>query len=134
MGRHPVGDPAVDGPNQFLVRAAGGAEDFHAAFCLGEGEEHLASLDTAGVALGTIQGLNAKLEAENAALRKCLASLSAPVPGQRPISPPCASNWPKYARCPRLMWPTLGAEPSTGPGSAGLRRQQRPRARLQGPP
>ncbi|MBK6725693.1 MAG: hypothetical protein IPG63_00290 [Xanthomonadales bacterium] len=51
------------------------AEDFHAAFGLGEGDTHLASLDTAGVALAAIQGLNAKLEAENAALREELVAL-----------------------------------------------------------
>ncbi len=51
------------------------AEDFHAAFGLGEGATHIASLDSGGVALAAIQGLNSKLEAENAALRAELATL-----------------------------------------------------------
>jgi hypothetical protein len=60
------------------------AEDFHAAFGLGEGDTHLASLDTAGVALVAIQGLNAKLEAENAALRDELAALRALIEARLP--------------------------------------------------
>ena len=51
------------------------AEDFPAAFGLGEGATHIASLDSGGVALAAIQGLNARLESENAALRAELAAL-----------------------------------------------------------
>ena len=34
------------------------AQDFYAAFGLGNGERHIASLDTGGVALAAIQGLH----------------------------------------------------------------------------
>ncbi len=51
------------------------AQDFHAAFGLGNDDKHLAALDSAGVALAAIQGLNQKLEAENAALKQCLTHL-----------------------------------------------------------
>ena len=40
------------------------AQDFHAAFELGEGERTITTVDADGVALAAIQGLNAKLEAE----------------------------------------------------------------------
>jgi hypothetical protein len=53
------------------------AEDFHAAFGLGAGERTIATVDSAGVALAAIQGLNQKLEAENAALRARLAAIEA---------------------------------------------------------
>jgi hypothetical protein len=38
------------------------AQDFHAAFGLGEDDKHIATVDAAGVALAAIQGLNEKLE------------------------------------------------------------------------
>jgi trimeric autotransporter adhesin len=44
------------------------AEDFQAAFGLGDGES-IATVDADGVALAAIQGLNQKLEAENAKLQ-----------------------------------------------------------------
>ena len=54
------------------------AQDFHAAYGLnGDDDRHLLSVDTNGVALAAIQGLNAKLERENAALRAQLAALDA---------------------------------------------------------
>ena len=40
------------------------AQDFHAAFGLGEDERHISGVDTDGVALAAIQGLNQKLESE----------------------------------------------------------------------
>ena len=52
------------------------AQDFHAAYGLnGDNDRHLLSVDTNGVALAAIQGLNAKLERENAELRAQLAAL-----------------------------------------------------------
>jgi cell division protein FtsB len=51
------------------------AEDFHAAFGLGKSAQQIATVDADGVALAAIQGLNAKLEAENAALREEMAAL-----------------------------------------------------------
>jgi len=38
------------------------AQDFHEAFGVGEDERHIAALDSAGVALAAIQGLNQKLD------------------------------------------------------------------------
>ena len=64
------------------------AQDFHAAFGLGSDERHIATVDADGVALAAIQGLNAKLEAEvaalsaeNARLAERLARLEAAVAG-----------------------------------------------------
>jgi hypothetical protein len=45
------------------------AQDFHAAFNLGDDETRLAPMDVQGVALAAIQGLNAKLEARLAEVR-----------------------------------------------------------------
>lgn len=53
------------------------AEDFHAAFGLGHSAQQIATVDADGIALAAIQGLNAKLEAENGALRKELEALRA---------------------------------------------------------
>ncbi|GAB4167684.1 MAG: hypothetical protein Kow0020_00730 [Wenzhouxiangellaceae bacterium] len=50
------------------------AEDFQTIFGLGDGQS-IATVDADGVALAAIQGLNQKLEAENAALRAELAEL-----------------------------------------------------------
>jgi hypothetical protein len=38
------------------------AQDFHAAFSVGSGDKHIATVDADGVALAAIQGLNRKLE------------------------------------------------------------------------
>jgi hypothetical protein len=51
------------------------AQDFHAAFDVGPDEKHIATVDADGVALAAIQGLNQKLESENAALRASNAAL-----------------------------------------------------------
>jgi hypothetical protein len=54
------------------------AQDFYAAFQLGEDDKHITTIDADGVALAAIQGLNQKLEeqrAENADLRQRLESL-----------------------------------------------------------
>lgn len=51
------------------------AEDFHAAFGLGHTSTRIGTSDASGVAFAAIQGLNQKLEAENAALRAELAEL-----------------------------------------------------------
>jgi trimeric autotransporter adhesin len=59
------------------------AQDFAAAFGLGEDDTHIATVDADGVALAAIQGLDAKLAAqrdalagENAALRRTLEALA----------------------------------------------------------
>ncbi|MEI2725492.1 MAG: FG-GAP-like repeat-containing protein [Verrucomicrobiota bacterium] len=54
------------------------AQDFRAAFGLGEDDKHIATVDADGVALAAIQGLNQKLDetrAENAALKTWNESL-----------------------------------------------------------
>jgi hypothetical protein len=52
------------------------AQDFHAAFGLnGSDDTHISLVDAQGVALAAIQGLNRKLETENAALKSALAAL-----------------------------------------------------------
>jgi hypothetical protein len=56
------------------------AQDFYAAFGLGEDDRHISTVDTAGVALAAIQALhqrNQELEAENAAQQAHLADLEA---------------------------------------------------------
>ena len=53
------------------------AEDFKAAFNLAGDGKSIATVDADGVALAAIQGLNAKLEQENADLRARLAAIEA---------------------------------------------------------
>jgi len=53
------------------------AEDFRAAFGLGHDERYIGAVDADGVALAAIQGLNAKLDADNAELRDELSALRA---------------------------------------------------------
>jgi trimeric autotransporter adhesin len=53
------------------------AEDFKAAFDLAGDGKSIATVDADGVALAAIQGLNQKLEAENAELRRRLDALEA---------------------------------------------------------
>ncbi|WP_170113393.1 tail fiber domain-containing protein [Ahniella affigens] len=54
------------------------AQDFHAAFKLnGSDDRSIATVDPDGVALAAIQGLNTKLERENAALRARLDAIEA---------------------------------------------------------
>lgn len=51
------------------------AEDFHAAFGLGKTEKGITSVDTSGIALAAIQGLNQKLIEKNAELEQRIAEL-----------------------------------------------------------
>lgn len=54
------------------------AQDFHTTFGLnGSDDKHISVVDEAGVALAAIQGLNQKLETENAALKTQLTALEA---------------------------------------------------------
>jgi hypothetical protein len=46
------------------------SEDFHAAFGLGKTDKGLTSVDTSGVALAAIQGLNQKLEEKDARIQE----------------------------------------------------------------
>jgi hypothetical protein len=52
------------------------AQDFADAFSLGESDTHISTVDADGVALAAIQGLNAKLEQENAQLKNAQKVLS----------------------------------------------------------
>ena len=51
------------------------AQDFRAAFGIGESEVSINTADAQGVAFAAIKGLNAKLEAENARLRDELGDI-----------------------------------------------------------
>ncbi len=51
------------------------AEDFHAAFGLGNSDRAISIIDADGVALAAIQGLHQKLQTENASLRDQNAAL-----------------------------------------------------------
>jgi trimeric autotransporter adhesin len=53
------------------------AQDFRAAFAVGEDDRHISTSDADGVALAAIQGLNRKLEEKNAALEKEVTELKA---------------------------------------------------------
>jgi hypothetical protein len=55
------------------------AQDFYAAFGLGRDDKSIGTVDEGGVALAAIQGLNQKLEADNAALRSQLDDVLARV-------------------------------------------------------
>ena len=46
------------------------AQDFHTAFCVGEDDKHIATVDETGVALAAIQGLNEKLNEKNAEIHE----------------------------------------------------------------
>jgi hypothetical protein len=67
-----------DGSHAHVVHAGPTAQDFHAAFRLGNDEKAIGMQDADGVALAAIQGLNVKLEAqarELAAQREEIAEL-----------------------------------------------------------
>ena len=49
------------------------AQDFHAAFGIGADDQHICDVDAGGVALAAIQGLNRKVDSENAKLREELS-------------------------------------------------------------
>lgn len=51
------------------------AQDFHAAFGLGEDDKHITTIDADGVALAAIQALHEKQRTENAELRRQIAEL-----------------------------------------------------------
>jgi hypothetical protein len=51
------------------------AQDFYAAFGVGEDDRHITSIDEDGVALAAIKGLYEKSERENGALRTQVSSM-----------------------------------------------------------
>ena len=57
------------------------AQEFRAAFGLGANDVSIATVDADGVALAAIQGLNTKLEEENAALKARVEKLEKLVGG-----------------------------------------------------
>ena len=46
------------------------AQDFHAAFAVGQDDKHISMVDADGVALAAIQGLNQKVEQLSAELKR----------------------------------------------------------------
>lgn len=79
------------------------AQDFYAAFHLGEDERHIPEVDEGGVALAAIQGLNKKLEAENASLHGELAALSARVDALTSATHAASAMIPSSARADTLL-------------------------------
>src|ERR1017187_438736 len=95
------------------------AQDFQAAFQLSADDKHISVVDEGGVALAAIQGLNQKLEAENAALKARLekierllenpslkrgnapASSWIPARTQRHIVRKSCANWRRRGCCTR---------------------------------
>jgi hypothetical protein len=59
------------------------AQDFHAAFGLGESDTMISSVDAQGIALAAVQGLNAKVESLLAAKDREIAALEARVAEQQ---------------------------------------------------
>ena len=53
------------------------AQDFHAAFGLGDSDRAIGTVDESGVALAAIQGLNQKLEATEKTMREKDAEIQA---------------------------------------------------------
>jgi hypothetical protein len=58
------------------------AQDFYAAFKLGTDDKAIGTVDESGVALAAIQGLNKKLDLNDAALRKVVADKDAQIAAQ----------------------------------------------------
>lgn len=77
LARMPIATWNMRGDRSKTQHLGPTAQDFRAAFGLGEDDKTINSVDAQGVALAAIQGLNRKLEAENQALRASLARLEA---------------------------------------------------------
>ncbi len=74
----PISEWNYKADNDTLRHLGPMAQDFHAAFGLGQDNRHIATLDTSGVALAAIQGLyqqNVELKAELEALKRELAEI-----------------------------------------------------------
>ena len=61
---HQKGECAWSTESESVRHIGPTAQDFHAAFAVGEDDQHIATVDADGVALAAIQGLNQKLEEE----------------------------------------------------------------------
>jgi hypothetical protein len=59
------------------------AQDFYAAFGVGEDNRHITTIDEGGVALAAIKGLDARTKHENAKLRSRLAKDDAEIASLR---------------------------------------------------
>ncbi len=66
-----------DGPNKDHWHVGPMAQDFYAAFALGDSDKSIGLLDAAGVALAAIQGLNEKVDERTAALAKLVGEKDA---------------------------------------------------------
>ncbi len=88
------------------------AQDFKAAFGVGEDDTHISMVDADGVALAAIQGVNLKVQAENTELRARLAAIEARLDGApAPLAP--------------LLWAASGAALAIAI-LAGIKRMRRP--------
>jgi len=82
------------------------AQDFYAAFKLGQDDKHIGTVDEEGVALAAIQGLNPKLEEELKQKDAEIAGLKADVEQLRQLSQQLlqrVAEVEQHAREPRLQ-------------------------------
>jgi hypothetical protein len=80
------------------------AQDFHAAFGLGDSERHIATVDADGVALAAIQGLHQLVQRQAATIEALEARLAAHE--QRIaalLSPPMTATRSAVRRAPKLV-------------------------------
>ncbi|MBI5481819.1 MAG: tail fiber domain-containing protein [Deltaproteobacteria bacterium] len=89
------------------------AQDFYAAFGLGDDDKHISTIDADGVALAAIQGLNQKMADENQALRAHAASSQAET----------AVLKARLERVEAML--AAGAPPRTAGGTTGERGKRR---------
>jgi hypothetical protein len=97
------------------------AQDFYAAFGLGDSERYINTLDADGVALAAVQGLYAKnqaLEAENADLQTQIDGLETRLTALE------HGGTPQAASTLTTWWPLAGAVVLAGVVVARRRRQE----------
>jgi hypothetical protein len=93
------------------------AQDFHAAFAVGEDDRHISSTDADGVAFAAIQGLYQILldrDRRIAELERRLAQIEAQTPSRRPDGPAPAAPLRPLASVPETL-PTPTSVPATPP-------------------
>ena len=84
------------------------AQDFYAAFGLGADDKHIAALDTSGVALAAIQGLNEKVDEKDAGLAQEVQRCATRTAGWRRGWPPWRRGAAGPARADRQRHPCPG--------------------------
>jgi Chaperone of endosialidase len=75
----PIGEWSYRTQSDAIRHMGPSAQDFRAAFGLGNGDRTISTVDADGVALAAIQGLNRKLEQKVAALEAALQDLAAEI-------------------------------------------------------